>query len=187
MIELQQKFIKEIESDISNLIYAGQRELTKSELKRRNEVHPDLRLLYDEARIEMLKEQSPLVHPMDIYLVCGNRNKEDQTKAVAGGFSKVFWPNGKHNIGRDKSVTVDGYCSDAMDCAPIKWNGVKYELDWNDLKAFKYMVDLMMRVAKRLESEGKIKKIRFGADFNQDGNLKNDKFVDLPHVEVVLV
>jgi hypothetical protein len=27
-------------------------------------------------------------------------------------------------------------------------------------------------------------KIRAGADFNQDGDLTNDKFVDLPHFEL---
>lgn len=183
MLELQQKFIKEIEKDLDGLVFAGQRKLTQIELKRRVEIHPDLKILFDESRLQILAEQAPSAYPMDIYLLCGNRNKEDQTKAVAGGFSKVYWPNGKHNMGRDKEVTQEGYCSDAMDCTPIKWNGAKYEIDWNNLEAFRYMIDLMMRVAKRLESEGKIKDIVFGADFNDDGNLKNDKWTDLPHIQ----
>lgn len=175
MIDLQLKFLKEIQADVETVSFDGHlRKLTKVEQERYSQIEADLQLLYDESRKELFLEQSPLVHPMDIYMVCGHRGKEAQTQAVAGGFSKVFWPKGKHN----KLPSL------AFDFCPMVWNGSKYEVDWNDIKKFKYIVNVIMRVAKRLESEGKIKKIRFGADFNQDGNLTNDKFVDLPHCEI---
>ena len=169
MLDLRIKFIDDLKADSEKAVFDGNlRKLTPAELKRYETLHPDLQLLFDETRKQLLLEQSPLKDPMDIYLVEGSRGKEAQTQAYASGFSKVFWPNSKHN----KTP------SEGMDTCP-------YPIDWNDLKRFKYMNQVMARVAKRLQGDGKIKKIRFGADFNMDGNLKNDKFVDLPHCEVV--
>jgi hypothetical protein len=66
-----------------------------------------------------------------------------------------------------------------MDCCP-------YPIDWNNLKRFKYMYEVMKRTADRLVMDELVScKFRFGADFNMDGNLTNDKFIDLPHVEMV--
>ena len=180
MINLQLKFIQDLEAESLQSQFDGiLRKLTPAELKRYSQIHPDLRLLFDESRKELLLRQSVVKNPTDIYLVCGNRNKEDQTQAVAGGFSKVFWPNSKHNRGQDESCEDETYCSDAMDIAP-------FPIDWNDERRFKDLIQLVMSVAFKLEKEGRIRKIRFGADFNMDGNFKNDKFVDLPHVEVLV-
>lgn len=177
MLDLQLKFLKDIQDDAEKAQFDGHlRKLTKVEQERYEQLEADLQLLFDESRKQIFIEQSPLVHPVDIYLVCSHRGKEAQTQAVAGGFSKVFWPFGKHNK----------LPSQALDTCPMVWNGNKYKIEWEDIAKFRYMNDVMMRVAKRLESEGKIKKIRFGADFNQDGNLKNDKWVDLPHCEVTV-
>ncbi len=98
-----------------------------------------------------------------IFIVCGHRGKEDQELAFAQGHSKVHYPNSKHN----------SFPSHAVDICP-------YPIDWNDLKRFREMQVVIMRKAKELGI-----KIRSGADFNMDGNLTNDKFVDLPHFELV--
>ena len=48
------------------------------------------------------------------------------------------------------------------------------------------MYEVMKRTADRLVMDELVScKFRFGADFNMDGNLTNDKFIDLPHVEMV--
>lgn len=160
-------FLEKIKSDALQAQFDGNlRQLTAKEVERYKTLHPDLQLLFDESRKELLLEQSPVKEPMDIYLVEGHRGKEAQTQAYAGGFSKLFWPKSTHNQ----------MPSDGMDTAP-------FPIDWDNLKRFRYMNSVMMRVADRLHAEGKIGKIRFGADFNMDGNLTNDKFVDLPHCE----
>lgn len=160
-------FLEKIKADALQAQFDGNlRQLTPKEVERYGTLHPDLQLLFDETRKELLLEQSPLKNPMDIYLVEGHRGKERQTQAYAGGFSKVFFPNSTHNT----------LPSNGMDTAP-------FPIDWQDLKRFRYMNSVMMNVAARLEAQGKISKIRFGADFNMDGNLTNDKFVDLPHCE----
>lgn len=165
MIELGLQFLYDITDDAKKSEWDGRlRKLTNAEEKRLAELDPELKLLFEETRKDLFQQQSPMVYPMDIYLVCGHRGKEAQTQAQAMGFSKVFYPNSKHN----KMPAL------GMDCCP-------YPIDWNDLERFRLMNRTMMETAKRLNL-----KIRFGADFNMDGNLTNDKFVDLPHVEKIV-
>jgi hypothetical protein len=97
-----------------------------------------------------------------VVVVYGHRGESEQTKAYVGGFSKVQYPNSPHNK----------YPSRAVDLAP-------YPLDWNNTRRFIEMYHVVMSVAERLGI-----KIRAGADFNQDGDLTNDKFRDLPHFEL---
>jgi peptidoglycan L-alanyl-D-glutamate endopeptidase CwlK len=103
------------------------------------------------------------VYEFDLFLVCGHRSKEEQDLVFNRGFSKVKWPNSKHN----------SLPSEAMDTCP-------YPIDWNNLERFRQMYEILNMVA---QENGM--KIRFGADFNMNGNLKDDKFVDLPHCELI--
>lgn len=127
------------------------REFTWKERVRSMECSLELRTLINEVNKEFA-----------IYIVCGHRAKEDQELAFAQGHSKVHFPNSKHNK----------WPSEAVDLCP-------YPIDWNDLKRFRQMQEVIMRKAKELGI-----KIRSGADFNMDGILTNDKFVDLPHIEL---
>jgi peptidoglycan LD-endopeptidase CwlK len=132
------------------------RPFTKAELARYNTLHTDLKRLIDALRAKR-----------DVFIVYGHRTQAEQDKAFKGGFSKVKWPNSKHN----KTPSL------AVDLAPVNAKG---GIDWNDLKGFTTLYHDVIAVAK---AEGI--KIRAGADFNQDGNLTNDRFVDLPHYELV--
>jgi peptidoglycan L-alanyl-D-glutamate endopeptidase CwlK len=142
------------------------RPLSKVEQNRYITLCPDLQLVFDETRKELEINPRPLCP--DIFLVCGERAEKEQNDAVRKGLSKVKYPFSTHN----KKP------SEGLDTCP-------FPIDWKDVKRFKVMYDVMKMIADRLFAEGKIRKIRFGADFNQDGNLTNDKFVDMPHCEVV--
>ncbi len=98
----------------------------------------------------------------DFSVICGHRGKEKQDAAVAAGMSKVNYPDSKHN-------TVP---SKAIDIAP-------YPIDWNDRERFVYLAGMVKGVA---HCRGL--KVRWGGDFNQDGDLHNQSFIDLPHFEV---
>lgn len=113
---------------------------------------PKLRAIFD----EVIKFQ-------DCTVLCGFRNEKEQGEAFAKGFSKVEWPNSKHNT----------FPSRAVDVAP-------WPLDWNEPRRFYFFAGYVKAVAERLGT-----KIRWGGDFGGDGNLTNDKFVDLPHYELV--
>lgn len=75
-----------------------------------------------------------LIKEIDFTVICGTRSKEDQDKAVAGGFSRTIYPTSKHNKNP----------SEAVDLAP-------YPIDWNDIDRFK---DLAVRFKRIAEEKG---------------------------------
>ncbi len=115
----------------------------KNSLKHRSQMHPDLQLVFDEA-----------IKTYNLSLLCGHRNKEDQNKAFSEGFSKVQWPNSRHNI----------FPSEAGDAAP-------YPLDWKDIAAFKEMAKHVKAAAKKVNVE-----IEWGGDWKT--------FKDYPHFQL---
>ncbi len=138
--------------------------LTDVELMRHDSLHDDLKLLFDQTRVYLKNNPNPIIK--DIFLVCGHRSQREQSLAFKNGFSKVQWPHGAHNF----------YPSNALDTAPLTTD--KVAINWNNIKAFREMNKIMMLVARNLDL-----KIRFGADFDMDGDLTNDRFVDMPHCE----
>ena len=132
------------------------RQFTEKEKQRLELINPSLQKVILRAA-----EKVP------IFVVCGHRDQHAQDLAFAQGFSKVKFPNSKHN----KSV-YPAYKSDAVDLCP-------YPIDWNNHSKFYEIYREMQNAADALGI-----KIRSGADFNQDGNLTNDKWIDLPHHEL---
>ena len=99
----------------------------------------------------------------DLTVLCGHRDKLEQDKAVLEGRSKVQYPNSKHNQ----------LPSLAVDIAP-------YPIDWNDVRRFYYLIGYIKGIANKLGI-----KIRVGADWNGNGEIKDQNFHDLPHIELV--
>lgn len=60
--------------------------------------HPDLQLIMND-----------LIQIMDVSIVCGHRTEEEQTEAFNKGFSKVQYPNSKHNSSPSMAVDVIPY------------------------------------------------------------------------------
>jgi len=129
-------------------------QLSASSKLRLAECHPDLQGLVETA-----------ITQFDFAVVCGHRGKMEQDAAFDSGKSKVRFPNGKHN-----SVP-----SMAVDLCPYR-DG---KLQWDDKEAFCYLAGLIKGMALAVGI-----KIRWGGDFNRDGNLHNDRFVDSPHFEI---
>jgi len=103
----------------------------------------------------------------DISLVTGYRGEEEQNKKFLEGKSKVTYPNGKHNM----------YPSIAVDLQPYP-----YPKDERKLWA------ALGRIAGRAEAiakeEGFV--IRWGGDWDSDGDLTDQDFDDLFHIELRL-
>lgn len=99
----------------------------------------------------------------DCSVICGHRTEADQTHAFKSGMSKVQWPNSKHNSRPSKAVDV-----------------TPHPLDWSDLKGFCYMAGIIIGTAASMGI-----KLRWGGDFNMNNQLKDEKFVDLPHFELI--
>jgi len=103
-----------------------------------------------------------VVKHFDCSIIEGHRGEERQNKAYADGKSKVKYPNGKHN--QNPSVAVD--------VAP-------YPIDWSDRDRFHYFGGFVLGVAKEMGMN-----IRWGGDWNQDTETKDNKFDDLVHFEI---
>ena len=101
---------------------------------------------------------------VDFSITCGFRNQVDQDKAFAEGYSKVRWPNGKHNTNPSKAVDIAPYLSG---------------IDWKDIEAFTYLAGIITGVAFMLGIP-----IRCGIDWDGDLNVREHKFKDRPHLEL---
>lgn len=104
-----------------------------------------------------------IVH-QDCTIACGRRGETEQDEAFRTGKSKVRFPNSNHNS--DPSLAVDV---------------VPYPVDWNDKNRFYMFVGLVRGIAAMLGI-----KIRCGADWDGDFEIKDQNFHDLPHFELVL-
>ena len=114
-----------------------------------------------------------VIKDFDFAVICGHRGEVDQMVAYESGKSQLPWPKSPHN--RLPSMAVD--------VAP-------YPIDWNDRGAFYLLAGWIECTAARLYREGKIShKVRLGADWDgyksPQRSTKNQKFHDLPHVELV--
>jgi len=99
-----------------------------------------------------------LVKIMDITVIEGVRTQERQDKLVAEGKSKTKFS--KHITGQ------------AVDLAP-------YPIDWEDRDRFHYMGGMLRGIAKQMGVD-----VRWGGDWDSDGETKDNNFDDLVHIEL---
>ena len=104
-----------------------------------------------------------VIKVLDFKVLEGHRGEEAQTRAFREGKSKVKWPESKHN----------GYPSTAVDLAP-------YPIDWKDRERFVHLAGVVKGIAHSMGIP-----VRWGGDWDGDGNIVEHKFQDLPHFELV--
>lgn len=128
----------------------------KSSLSQRATLHPDLQLVLDEV-----------IKHFDFTIVEGFRGKEAQNRAYDKGTSEKRWPHGKHNQKPSRAV----------DLAP-------YPIDWSNKEAarqrFCYLAGYIMVCGLFLGV-----KLRWGGDWNQNQDTRDEHFRDLPHFELI--
>ncbi|APU00465.1 hypothetical protein [Aeromonas phage 3] len=124
-------------------------------IERLNTINPTLKAVVLKAFETM---------PFDITVIEGVRTKERQRQLVASGDSKIM--NSKH-LARPNGK------SDAVDLAP-------YPVDWKDKSRFNLMAEHMFAAAKSLGV-----RIRWGGDWNMNGDWKDERFYDGPHFELL--
>ena len=114
----------------------------------------------DSRLIDILNE---LIKIMDITIIEGLRSAETQNKYYLDNKSKLdgYKKKSNHQTG----------C--AVDLAP-------YPVDWKNTKRFYYMGGMIRGIAKERNI-----KIRWGGDWDSDGETKDQTFMDLVHIEVL--
>ncbi len=120
-------------------------------------VHPVLRGLLYEA-----------IEHFDFTIIQGHRGKEEQDEYFRTGRSKAQFPNSKHN----------SMPSMAVDIAP--WHAEAPHVRWDRPTEFAALVGFIRGLAA---PRGIV--LRWGADWDSDGDIHEHAFLDYPHVELV--
>lgn len=128
---------------------------------RLHECHPDLIRLFE-----------AVVEYYDCTVLEGHRPESRQTEYFTSTpqRSKVPWPQSKHN----------SYPSNAIDAAPWPIPDNWGEDHMKDLVKFYEFAAIV-----RYEAARQGIRIRWGGDWDSDGNYKDQKFDDLVHFELV--
>ena len=120
--------------------------------------HQDLQAVFTEV-----------VKGFDCSVLCGYRGGAEQTQAYEQGKSQLQFPESKHN----QSPSM------AVDVAP-------YPINWDDRARFYLFAGYVLGTADRLYQEGVIThRFRWGGDWDQDTEVKDQRFNDLPHFELI--
>lgn len=155
---------------------------SESSLKQLETLHPDLQLIMTEtlSRCEV-----------DFMLVEGYRSPEKQFEYYKKG--RRLDSNGKWIIADKRNIitNVDGfkikgkhnhYPSIAVDIAVYVPGKSKLAYDLSHLS---YVAGSLMRIAEELYKEGKIThKVRWGGDWNGNGDFSDTNLPDKPHFEI---
>ena len=107
---------------------------------------------------ELVNVLNELVKIMDVTIIEGLRSQERQNELVAKGASKTKYS--KHIEGK------------AVDLAP-------YPINWKDRERFHYMGGMVRGIGKQLNVN-----IRWGGDWDSDGEVADNSFDDLVQVEI---
>lgn len=118
------------------------------------------RLATCDERLQRLFQE--VVKTFDCTIIEGHRGEAAQHLAFVTGKSKLDWPNGNHNAKPSKAVDV----------AP-------FPVDWTDQKRFYFFAGYVKGVAAEMGLN-----IRWGGDWNQDTQVKDNTFNDLVHFEI---
>ena len=113
----------------------------------------------DPRLVELFME---VVKVYDCSVIEGRRSRERQDELYRTGFSRVQYPNSRHNPKPSMAVDVS-----------------PYPIDWNDRERFVAFGSFVRGVAYKMGVE-----IRWGGDWDGDFDLKDQTFMDLVHFEI---
>ena len=102
--------------------------------------------------------------PIDLTILEGHRTRERQIELFNSGMSKI---DGESRLSKHQWTP-----SLAVDIAP-------YPIDWKDINRFFMMAGVVLSSAERLGVA-----LRWGGDWDMDGDFKDQDFFDLPHFEL---
>lgn len=138
------------------------------------------RLMTCHRDIQAIMCEALAMSDVDITIVCGSRNEEEQEAAFRDGFSLARFGQSPHNF----IVKGDGG-SPAVDAAPYK-NG---RIAWEDKALFHRVADFIMAANKKLIEEKVVThELAWGNDWDGDGIYvaedPDEDFTDMPHWQI---
>ena len=127
-------------------------------IQRLNTCHPILGILSDKALA---------ASPFDLAILSGYRDKVEQDRLFAEKKTKLKFPDSKHNHLFSLAVDVVPY--------PVNWT--------DDQTRFYFMAGLFFGVFETIPNDEF--DLRWGGDWNRNGDFKDQSFLDLPHFELI--
>jgi len=103
----------------------------------------------------------------DCFVIIGYRGEQEQDRAFHMGSSQLKYPQSKHN--KKPSLAVD----------VVPWFKSFPHIRWDDKEKLYYFGGFVLGVAAEMGIN-----IRWGGDWDQDGELHDQKFFDLSHFEL---
>lgn len=131
-------------------------EFSKLSIRRRDTCQPLLIAIVNDA-----------IKITNFSILRGHRNEVHQNDAYESGDSKLPWPQSKHNITP----------SQAIDIAP-------YPINWDETLPNLARYYFLAGIIKRIAAERNIP-IRWGGDWDGDGDFSDQTFNDLVHYELI--
>ena len=150
---------------------------SKTSLDRLSSCHPDLQLICNEG-IEFI----------DFSVVQGHRNKEQQDRLYPR-FTKVKYPNSKHNSKPSRAVDVCPFIQpfgvitghpQNIENIMIVSKRSKREVEDFIVKAYARLMGQLERIAYDNDI-----KVRLGMDWSMNYNMLDQTFHDLGHIELL--
>lgn len=144
---------------------------------RRDTLHPVLQRLCDRV-----------VAYTDITILVGHRNRVDQAQAFRQGRSTKQFPDSKHNTTPSVAVDAspfpipDGWGE--LDAASAKGR----DLEWKERVKFYQMAAVFRHEWERMQHEDPVAalyRLRWGGDWDRDGDYRDNTFDDLVHFEII--
>ena len=99
---------------------------------------------------------------VDCSILEGHRSKDRQNSLYEDGKTKVRYPNGRHNASPSRAVDV-----------------TPYPVDWADRERQTLFAGFVLGVANQMGIN-----LRWGGDWDQDFEVKDNRFDDFPHFEL---
>lgn len=128
----------------------------KNSRKRLSECHSDLQRLFN-----------GVVRHYNCAVLVGYRGQIDQDRAFHEGRSQLRYPQSKHNKEPSQAADV------------VPWFEHPPHIRWNDKEGFYCFGGFVLGVAAEMGIN-----IRWGGDWDQDGELHDQTFFDLSHFEL---
>ena len=104
-----------------------------------------------------------VIKHFDCTVITGHRSKVEQNIAFRAGKSKLRFPQSKHN--RMPSLAADV---------------MPYPIDWNDRERMTLFAGRVLGIAQMMGVT-----LRWGGDWDRDTEVKDNRFDDLVHFEIV--
>lgn len=115
------------------------------------------------AHPDLQKLFNEVIKVHDCTVIYGHRTEEEQEEQFRQGNTKLHFPKSLHN--KLPSLAVDV---------------VPFPIDWNNRERFVFFAGIVKGISSQLGIN-----VRWGGDWDNDNELRDQTWMDLPHFELV--